>query len=134
MKESLQFDIAFQFDTTRTGISVPATLTHGAESVECEVKIDTGATRCVFNRLYAEMLDIDVESVEAETVSTVIGKFEAFPHTVELDVLGLRTESIVLFAADPAFGRNVLGRVGWLDRIRLGLVDYEGNLFLSPYN
>jgi hypothetical protein len=28
----------------------------------------------------------------------------------------------------------VLGRVGWLDRVRLGLVDHDGSLYLAPYN
>jgi hypothetical protein len=27
--------------------------------------------------------------------------------------------------------RNVLGRRGWLDRVRLGIVDYESALYLS---
>jgi hypothetical protein len=40
----------------------------------------------------------------------------------------------VYFAADAAFSRNVLGRQGWIDRIRLGLVDYEGKLYLSDYS
>jgi hypothetical protein len=28
----------------------------------------------------------------------------------------------------------VLGRVGWLNRVRLGLIDYDGRLFLSAYD
>jgi hypothetical protein len=80
------------------------------------------------------MLGLKVDSVEAEVMSTVTGAFKAYPHTIEIDVLGIRTESVVLFAADENFPRNVLGRVGWLDRVRLGVVDYEGKLLLSPYN
>jgi hypothetical protein len=29
---------------------------------------------------------------------------------------------------------NVLGRHGWIERMRLGLVDYEGLLFLAHYD
>jgi len=39
----------------------------------------------------------------------------------------------VYFSADTSFTRNVLGRQGWLDRIKLGLVDYEEKLYLSDY-
>lgn len=31
------------------------------------------------------------------------------------------------------FDRNVLGRIGWLDRVKLGLIEQEGKLFLSEY-
>jgi len=27
-----------------------------------------------------------------------------------------------------------LGRIGWLDRVKLGLIEQEGKLFLSRYN
>jgi hypothetical protein len=49
-------------------------------------------------------------------------------------VLGIETTTTVYFAADEAFTRNVLGRQGWLNVIRLGLVDYEGKLYLSHYD
>ena len=29
--------------------------------------------------------------------------------------------------------KNVLGRAGWLDRVRLGLVDHDSILYLAPY-
>lgn len=53
---------------------------------------------------------------------------------MKLLVLALEFESIAYFAEDAAFNRNALGRQGRLDRIRLGLVDYEGKLYLSDYN
>jgi hypothetical protein len=46
----------------------------------------------------------------------------------------IETVSTVYFAKEESFTRNVLGRVGWLDRVKLGLIDYEGKLFLSEYN
>lgn len=33
-----------------------------------------------------------------------------------------------------SFPRNVLGRQGWLNQVRLALIDYDGKLFLSHYN
>jgi len=51
-----------------------------------------------------------------------------------LNVLGIETVATVCFAKEESFTRNVLGRQGWLDRVKLGLIDYEGKLFLSEYN
>ena len=62
---------------------------------------------------------------------TVTGGFLAHAHTITIEVLGIRTEALVYFAAEEHFRRNVLGRTGWLDRVKLGLIDYEGKLLLS---
>jgi hypothetical protein len=48
--------------------------------------------------------------------------------------MNIETVSTVYFAKDESFTRNVLGRQGWLDRVKLGLIDYEGRLFLSKYD
>lgn len=49
-------------------------------------------------------------------------------------VLGVEFDLTVYFAKYQNFNRNVLGRQGWLQRIRLGIVDYDGNLFLSHHD
>lgn len=41
---------------------------------------------------------------------------------------------LICFAEDVDFQTNVLGGYGFLMRVRLGLIDYESKLFLSPYN
>jgi len=38
------------------------------------------------------------------------------------------------FAEMPGLGRNVLGRYGWINQLALGIVDYEGKLYLGEYN
>ena len=60
--------------------------------------------------------------------------FEAFGHEVEISVLGMTTHSMVYFFADPIINKNVLGRVGWLDRMRIGLVDHDSRIYLAPYD
>lgn len=50
-----------------------------------------------------------------------------------LQVAEMKFDSLVFFAAEEGFARNVLGRFGWLDRVVLGLVDYEGKLYLNRY-
>ena len=69
----------------------------------------------------------------AENLGTVTGSFKVHLQTVTIEVLGIRSEAMVYFAADEQFTRSVLGRIGWLDRITLGLVDYEAKLLISPY-
>ncbi len=40
---------------------------------------------------------------------------------------------LVCFAEDVEFQTNVLGRYGFLMQIKLGLIDYEGKVLISPY-
>jgi hypothetical protein len=62
------------------------------------------------------------------------GSFVAFKHEVILHTLGIEFSSVVFFAEDPEFTRNFVGRAGWLDRLRIGIIDYDRMLFLSAYD
>jgi len=133
VSETLTFDKTHYYNTLKSGITLTAILHHGQESVECEVRLDTGSSHCIFKRAHGELLGIDIESAVAENIGTVMGSFKAHLHTVTIEVLGIRSEAAVYFAADEHFTRSVLGRIAWLDRVKLGLVDYETKLLLSPY-
>jgi len=37
-------------------------------------------------------------------------------------------------ASDREIRKNLLGRNGWLDRLRLGIIHYDRELYLAPYN
>jgi hypothetical protein len=50
-----------------------------------------------------------------------------------LETLGYSFDVMVYFAKAEAFTRNVLGRRGWLDQLRLAIVEYDGKLYLSKY-
>ena len=80
------------------------------------------------------MLELEVEAGDHRTFRTATGGVDAFGHVVELQVLGLTFESLVYFFADERINKNLLGRAGWLDRIRLGLVDHDGELYLAAYD
>jgi hypothetical protein len=54
-------------------------------------------------------------------------------HQLYLEALGIRLESYVFFAADAGMSKNVLGRRGWLDMLKVGIIDYDGELYLSRY-
>ena len=134
MPESLEFDEVYQYDTLKTGITVVVKIHFGDEAREINAKIDTGAENCIFERKHGERLGIEIESGREQIFSTATANFTAYGHELKLIVLGIETISTVYFAKEESFTRNVLGRQGWLDRVKLGLIDYEGKLFLSEYN
>lgn len=54
-------------------------------------------------------------------------------HEVTIHTLGIEFPAAVFFAQDLGFTRNFLGRLGWLDRIQIGIIEYDLLLLLSPY-
>ncbi|MDQ3129889.1 MAG: retropepsin-like domain-containing protein [Acidobacteriota bacterium] len=101
--------------------------------LEINAKLDTGASHCIFERNHAELLNLDIESGEPTIIGTATGKFHTFEHRITLITFGLSWEATVCFIAEEGIKRNILGRQGWLDRVKLGLIDYEGKLFLNSY-
>ncbi|HEV3197923.1 MAG TPA: hypothetical protein VGZ73_08450 [Bryobacteraceae bacterium] len=133
MPVSLDFDTYHRYNEGTGGIDIPITLCAGRQSVELLAKLDTGAAHCIFERKYAEMLGEEVESGRLQRFRTVAGSFEAYQHEITIQTLGIEFSAAVFFAQDPTFNRNFLGRSGWLDRLRIGIVDYDRMLFLGPY-
>ena len=70
----------------------------------------------------------------AQRFRTMAGLFLAYEHEVTIHTLGVEFQSGVFFAQDMGFNRNFLGRSGWLDRLRVGIIDYDRLLFLSNYD
>ena len=133
MPVSLAFDAAHHYPDALDGIEVPITLCIGRQSVEFAAKLDTGAAHCIFERKYAEMLGVDVDSGRLQRFRTVAGSFAAYQHEITIQTLGIEFSAVVFFAQDSTFNRNFLGRSGWLDRLRIAIVDYDRLLFVSPY-
>ena len=96
--------------------------------------MDTGASFCVFGTEIAEALGLDLTSGIRKRFRTANSGFEAYGHEVELIVFGVATQSVVYFFADPMIDKNVLVRIGWLDRVRLGLVHHDNKIYLAPYD
>lgn len=134
MAETLAFNILFQYDTRRSGITVPVRLEWAGRRTEFKAKVDSGSSACIFARNYGEDLGLNIENGSLQRFETMTGGFLTYGHEVTLATPGIDLITTVYFAADATFSRNVLGRQGWIDRIRLGLVDYEGKLYLSDYN
>jgi len=130
---SLDFSELHTYDPGEPGITVPVLLRSGTVEVLVEAKLDTGATFCIFERQWGEELGLNIESGHREMIGTPMGAFRAFGHPLTLSVLEFDFDITAYFAADESFNRNVLGRHGFLDRIQLGLIDYEGKMYLSHF-
>jgi hypothetical protein len=133
MAYQLEFDRVFQDELDRDGIFLPITLHHGPQSVEVEAQIDTGASCCIFGSDLGADIGLDIESGFRQEINTVTGSFTTYGHPVTVSVLGFEFQSFVYFAIVQGFTRNVLGRSGWLDRIRLGIVYHDSEIYLSSY-
>ncbi len=132
---SLAFSERFRYADDEEGITIEVFLASDLTNrFPVDAKLDTGSTFCVFQPYYASLLGIDLESGEPKRIRTATGAFSAYGHEVTLTVGDLEWQAVVYFAADDAFPVNVVGRVGFLDRLRVGLVDYEQLLYLSDYN
>ena len=133
MSYKLEFENLINYDTNKSGISLNVEVRFKEEFVAFEAKIDTGASFCIFARELAENLDIPIEEGFLRRFSTTTGYFQAYGHWITLIVEDFEFDSYVFFAAEENFQRSVLGRNGWLDRVIIGINDYEGKLYLSHY-
>jgi hypothetical protein len=130
---SLDFNEIYEYNTLKSGITVPIKLAFAGNQVGFTAKIDTGSSHCIFERKHGLQLELEIENGIERDFNTATGNFLAYGHELSLNVLGIETVSTVYFAENEYFSRNVLGRIGWLDRVKLGLIDQEGKLFLSEY-
>jgi hypothetical protein len=130
---SIGFQAHHNYSNEPVGITVPIELGYGGERVRTTAKVDTGAEFCLFERGLGEALGIEVESGEKKELRTASGSFVAFGHEVSLRVLGFDFSLVAYFPLESGIHRNLLGRQGWLLKVRLGLVDYEQLIYLSKY-
>ena len=133
MSYSLTFSTEHDYSAEHA-VSIPVKLLFGSNAVSLDAYVDTGSTFCIFKRGHAEMLGIDVESGSLLRVATVTGMFEAFGHELTLETFGTYFDVMVYFARPESFSRNVLGRRGWLDHVRLGLVEHSCKIYFSRYD
>lgn len=133
MNHKLEFEKLIHYDAGKTGISVNVELRLGKDSIAFEAKIDTGASFCVFERRCGEEIGIEIETGLHNRVSTATDSFRVFGHQITLIIENYEFDAMVYFAEDENFNRNVLGRRGGLENLRVGIIDYDGKLYLSRY-
>ena len=101
--------------------------------VTLDVKLDTGSKYCVLQPSWAAKLDLDLLSGVPQHIRTAAGSFLAYGHELTVVVGDLEWTTTVFFAEPENFPVNVVGRIGFLDHLQIGLVEYEQRLYLGPY-
>jgi hypothetical protein len=134
MSFQLDFSRRHKYQYLETGITMDVILRYGGNEFQCEAKVDTGAQHCLFSREIGEILGVEIESGVRRDFRTLTGTLTAFGHELTIGVLGDLFYTTVYFAEVYDLPRNLLGRHGWLQLIRLAIIDYDEELYLSPYN
>lgn len=134
MAYQLSFERLAQYDPGPSGITIEVILKLFEKDVSLTAKVDTGASYCIFERRHGEALGLNIEGGLLQPISAATDRFITYGHEITPSVAGFEFDSMVYFADDDAIKRSVLGRHGWLDRVMLGLIDYEGKLLLSQYD
>lgn len=130
----LAFDYAYRYPDDRDGILIPVSLRSGQAFHKTSAAIDPGAGVCLFSREVGDTLGLDIEQGLYTRLGTLTGGLDAFGHEVELQTFDLAFVSTVYFARDYHLPRNLLGRTGWLNKLRFGLIDYDQLIYLSRYD
>jgi hypothetical protein len=129
---NLTFSELLVYPDNLQGINIEVIISLGTTlPVAAEVKLDTGSSLCVFQRHYGELLGLEIENGEPEVIRTATGKFIAYGHEITLTIANLEWNATVYFAKDESFPVSVVGRVGFLDRLKIGLIDYQQLLYLN---
>jgi len=85
-----------------------------------------GRSPCLFGNEIGMDFGIDIESGEfAIFKSGAGGSVPAYGHPVVIEFLGIAFESFVYFTKYQGLPRNLLGRVGFLRKLRFGLIEYD---------
>jgi predicted aspartyl protease len=130
----LAFSQAHGYAGPDDSITLPVLLRAGNSEVELVASLDTGASYCLFERSVAEALGLDVQLGVPRVFTTANSRFHAFGHEVAINVLGIEVHSMAFFFADAEIEKNVLGRHGWLDRVKIGIVDHDQVLYAAGYD
>lgn len=136
MSEKLNFAVRHEYGALDgTGIVVPVTLSVGGRTVRVLPKLDTGATYCIFESAHGEALRLNIEDGTPVPIRLAKGDpFTVFGHNVRLECFEWEYNTMVYFAADPEFKRNVLGRIGWMPQFRFAIIEHDAVLHLSHYD
>ena len=130
----LPLECAHPYPEHADGIVIPVSLLSGQTFHKAEAVVDPGAAVCLFSREIGEILGLDIEHGIYQRLGTLTGGLDAFGHEVELQTYDIAFTSTVYFARDRLLRRNLLGRTGWINKLRLGLIDYDQLIYLSRYD
>ena len=134
--DRLQFlRAADRYDSGSEGIVIPIRIVARGQTLQISAILDTGSEFCMFDHGVADSLGIDVESGIPLRLRTLAGSFTAYGREVTLRTYNQEWSATVYFHGQgPRIVPNFLGRTGWLDRIRLGLVHYDQQIYVEQYD
>lgn len=122
-------------DFSSSGIILPITLVAGqGYTLDFRGIVDTGSPFCVLERYNADMLGLDLYSGIQQRMITAAGTFTAYGHELIIQLFDYQWEATVFFHEDEGFSRNILGRTGFIDHLKIGLVDYNETIFIGSYD
>ncbi|HEY0263628.1 MAG TPA: hypothetical protein VGC07_03810 [Granulicella sp.] len=131
----LEFSNFVEYDATAQGIELEVLVSFGKSSIRTRASLDTGAEFSVFQPDIAEALEIDYRTGRRLEFATAMNSsFTAFGHTLNIACCDVEFEATLYFADVIGFRRSVLGRTGWLDRLRIGLVHHDNKFYVDGYN
>lgn len=133
MAFELSFSKSFTYPDVDGGILLPVTLSVAGEHTTVDAVVDSGGSVCLFGLEVAATLGLEVESGIPKRLNSLGGPIDSFGHEVTIETAGLNFQSVVYFAKHPGLQRNILGRQGWLRKLKLGLIDYENTMYLSQH-
>ena len=126
---------ADRYDSGSEGIVIPIRIVARGQTLQISAILDTGSEFCMFDHGVADSLGIDVESGIPLRLRTLAGSFTAYGREVTLRTYNQEWSATVYFHGQgPRIVPNFLGRTGWLDRIRLGLVHYDQQIYVEQYD
>ena len=97
---------------------IPIKIKRGDRAVRYEVLVDSGADICIFDGGIGDILGIDVESGERQTVGGIAGQSAAYYlHQIEIEVGGWPYKIRAGFLRNVAGGFNygVVGQTGFFE-------------------
>ncbi len=59
---AIEFSTLHEYDTLKTGITIPVTLGYDSLTIDFEAKLDTGSSHCIFERRFGENLGLEIEN------------------------------------------------------------------------
>jgi hypothetical protein len=77
----LSFAELIAYNSGQPSITVPVTLSVSQALVNCDARIDTGSSNCIFTRKVGEELGLDIETGMRLLVGTVTGNFVAYARS-----------------------------------------------------
>jgi hypothetical protein len=112
----LVFERLHSYGDDALDIVIPICLRVGTSQQDLLAKLDTGASRCIFQRQYGEALGLDIETGIEQSFRTALNeRFTTYGHSVTLEVLDYTFDTTVCFAKDYQFKRNahLADEAGW---------------------